>query len=126
LVPIVIEIAGSSTVMSGRRRGSSRSARVSPMVISSMPAMAMMSPGPASCRGRRLALQALGHEQLGDLDPLHAAVAAAPGDLLALADRPVVDPQQRQAAEEVRGVEVGDVRLQRAPRRRRPAPGWSR
>ena len=47
-VPIVIEMAGSSTVIRGSGRGSSRSARVSPMVISGMPATAMMSPGPAS------------------------------------------------------------------------------
>ncbi len=53
LVPIVIEIAGSSTVMSGRGRGSSRSARVSPIMMSSMPAMAMMSPGPALLSGSR-------------------------------------------------------------------------
>ena len=53
LMPIVIEIAGSSTVMSGSGRGSSASARVSPMVISGMPATAMMSPGPACSAGRR-------------------------------------------------------------------------
>ena len=53
LMPIVIEIAGSSTVMSGSGRGSSASARVSPMVISGMPATAMMSPGPARSAGRR-------------------------------------------------------------------------
>jgi hypothetical protein len=67
LVPIVIEIAGSSTVISGSGRGSSRSARVSPIMMSGMPAMAMMSPGAGGLAGRRLALQALGHEQLGDL-----------------------------------------------------------
>ncbi len=47
LVPMVIEMAGSSTVISGNGRGSSGSARVSPMVISGMPATATMSPGPA-------------------------------------------------------------------------------
>ena len=46
-MPIVIEIAGSSTLMRGSGRGSSTSARVSPMVISAMPAIATMSPGPA-------------------------------------------------------------------------------
>ena len=45
--PIVIEMAGSSTVISGSGRGSSTSARVSPIMISGMPAMATMSPGPA-------------------------------------------------------------------------------
>ena len=53
LAPIVIEMAGSSTVMSGSGRGSSGSARVSPMVISGMPATAMMSPGPALSAGTR-------------------------------------------------------------------------
>ena len=45
--PIVIEMAGSSTVISGSGRGSSTSARVSPIMISGIPAMATMSPGPA-------------------------------------------------------------------------------
>ena len=58
-------------------------------------------------------LEGLGPEQLGDLDRLHRPVAAAPGHLLALAQRPVLDAEQGQAAEEVRGVEVGDVRLER-------------
>ena len=47
LVPIVIEIAGSSTWMSGSATGLSTSASVSPMVMSGMPATATMSPGPA-------------------------------------------------------------------------------
>ena len=50
---MVIEIAGSSTVMSGSGIGFSGSARVSPMVISGMPASAMMSPGPALSTGLR-------------------------------------------------------------------------
>ena len=53
LVPMVIEIAGSSTVISGSGRGSSASARVSPIMISGMPATAMMSPGPADSAGLR-------------------------------------------------------------------------
>ncbi len=53
LVPIVIEIAGSSTVISGSGRGSSGSARVSPIMISGMPAIAAMSPGPADSAGTR-------------------------------------------------------------------------
>ena len=81
------------------------------MVISGMPATAMMSPGPGLLG--RAALEGVGHQQLGDLDLLDRAVAAAPRDLLALADGAVVHAQQGQAAEEVRGVEVGDVRLQR-------------
>ena len=53
LVPITIDSAGSSTVMSGSGRGSSGSARVSPMVMSGSPATATMSPGPASSAGRK-------------------------------------------------------------------------
>ena len=58
-------------------------------------------------------LQRLGHVQLGDGRPLDRAVGAAPGDLLAVADRPVADPAERQATDVGRGVEVGDMRLQR-------------
>jgi len=46
--PIVIDIAGSSTVITSSGRGSPGSASVSPMVTSAMPATAMISPGPAS------------------------------------------------------------------------------
>ena len=53
LVPMVIEIAGSSTWISGSAIGFSASARVSPMVISGMPATATMSPGPADSPGLR-------------------------------------------------------------------------
>ncbi len=53
LVPMVIEMAGSSTWISGRATGFSGSARVSPMVISGMPATAQMSPGPATSPGLR-------------------------------------------------------------------------
>ena len=53
LIPMVMEMAGSSTVISGSGRGSSTSVRVSPMVISSMPATATISPGPADSAGTR-------------------------------------------------------------------------
>ena len=53
LTPIVIEMAGSSTVISGSGRGSSASASVSPIMISGIPATAMMSPGPADSAGTR-------------------------------------------------------------------------
>ena len=72
-MPIVIEIAGSSTVMSGSGTGFSRSASVSPMVISGMPATAMMSPGAG--RGAGHPLERLGHQKLGDLDGLLRPVA---------------------------------------------------
>src|SRR3954453_4792387 len=47
LMPMVIEIDGSSTVSGGSGRGSLGSARVSPIMMSSMPAIATRSPGPA-------------------------------------------------------------------------------
>ena len=53
LVPIVIEMAGSSIVIGAIGCGSSGSVSVSPMVMSGMPAIAAMSPGPASSAGTR-------------------------------------------------------------------------
>ena len=97
-MPIVIEIAGSSTVISGSATGFSGSASVSPIMMSGMPAIATMSPGPASQAG--LALEALGDEQLGDLDVLDRAVALHPRDLLALLQGALLDPDQREPAEE--------------------------
>lgn len=52
-MPIVIEMLGSSTMINGSGCGSSGSARVSPMVMSGMPAIATMSPGPADSAGSR-------------------------------------------------------------------------
>ena len=43
-MPTVIEMAGSSTVIGGSATGFSGSARVSPMVISAIPATAIRSP----------------------------------------------------------------------------------
>ncbi len=51
LVPMVIEMAGSSTWICGSGRTSSGSAMVSPMVMSGKPAMATMSPGAALSAG---------------------------------------------------------------------------
>ena len=53
LIPIVTPRAGSSIAIRGSGRGSSGSAIVSPIVISGMPASAMISPGPASSAGTR-------------------------------------------------------------------------
>ena len=113
LVPIVIEMAGSSTWISGSATGFSGSASVSPMVISGMPATAQMSPGPACVA--RLALEALGDQELGDLDRLDRAVALHPGHVLALLQMTLVHAHEGQPAEERRRVEVGDVGLQRRP-----------
>ena len=111
LIPIVIASLGSSTVITGSGRGSSGSASVSPIVTSGSPATAMSSPGPGLLGGD--AVERLGDVELGDLRALDRAVGAAPGDLLALADRAVADAAEREAAEVRRGVEVRDERLQR-------------
>ena len=52
-MPIVTEIDGSSTVMTGSGCGSSGSPSVSPIVTSGRPATAMISPGPASSADTR-------------------------------------------------------------------------
>ena len=52
-MPIVIEIDGSSTVMIGSGTGFSASAKVSPIVMFSKPATAIISPGPADSAGTR-------------------------------------------------------------------------
>ena len=52
-MPIVMPSAGSSMRSRGSGRGSSGSASVSPIVISGMPASAMISPGPASSAATR-------------------------------------------------------------------------
>ena len=53
LVPMVTEMAGSSTVMRGNAWAWSGSARVSPIMISGIPATATMSPATASSVGLR-------------------------------------------------------------------------
>ena len=111
LVPMVIEMAGSSTWISGSATGFSGSARVSPMVISGMPATATMSPGPADSPGLRSRPSVTRSSVI--LTFLTVPSRLHPGDGLALLQGALVDAQQRQAAEERRGVEVGDVRLQR-------------
>ncbi len=54
LVPMTTEMAGSSTVIVGRATGFSMSARVSPIMISGIPATATMSPATATSPGSRL------------------------------------------------------------------------
>ena len=53
LMPMITDSDGSSIAVTGSGCGSSRSASVSPIVISGMPAMAMISPGPASAASTR-------------------------------------------------------------------------
>ena len=121
LIPTTIESEGSSTVITGSGRGSSGSARVSPIVTSGRPATAMISPGPGLVGLDPV--ERLGHVEVGDRRALDRAVGAAPGDRRALADRPVADPAERQAADVGGGVEVGDVRLQRGARGRSSGAG---
>src|SRR6266508_4945746 len=59
------------------------------------------------------AVERLRHVQLGHLRALDLAVRAAPRDLLAPADRAVVDAAEREPADVRRRVEVRHVRLQR-------------
>ena len=58
-------------------------------------------------------VERLGHVQLGHLGALDRPVGAAPGDLLALPDRPVLHACEGEPADVRRSVEVGDERLQR-------------
>ena len=113
LTPRVMPMLGSSMLMTGSGLGSSGSARVSPIMISGMPATAMMSPGPAPSGGASTRFEGFGHVELRQPDALHGAVMAAPGDLLAFADAPVADPAKRQPPDVRRGVEVGHQRLER-------------
>ena len=62
--PMVIEIAGSSTVISGSGRGSSGSASVSPIMMSPMPATAMMSPADADIAGTRSSASVLNSSEI--------------------------------------------------------------
>ena len=108
---MVIEIDGSSTVSGGSGRGSFGSARVSPIMMSSMPAMATSSPGPALSAGVRVRPSVTSSSVILTFlivpSVLHQATCW-PFFIVA-----GVDAQQRQAAEVGRGVEVGDLRAQR-------------
>ena len=97
LIPIVIERLGSSTVDTGSGRGSSGSASVSPIVTSGRPATATISPGPASSASTRSSASVTYSSVT--LARSIRAVGAAPGDLLALADRPVLDAREREPAD---------------------------
>ena len=97
LIPIVIERLGSSTAVTGSGRGSSGSAIVSPIVTSGSPASATISPGPASSAGTRSSASVMKSSVTRAFSIV--AVRAAPGDLLALAERPVPDAQEREAAD---------------------------
>ena len=62
------------------------------------------------------AVERLGDEELRHSGVLDLAVRAAPGDLLPFSERAVADPEQCEATDVRRGVEVRDERLQRVVR----------
>ena len=81
--------------MTGSGRGSSRSASVSPMVD-----LGDAGDGDDLARPGLLGLDAVervGDVEVADLGVLDRAVGAAPGDRLALADRPVAHAAEREA-----------------------------
>ena len=65
---MVIEMAGSSTVISGRAIGFSGSASVSPIMMSGMPEMAQISPGPAFSAGLRVSASVISSSVMRTLD----------------------------------------------------------
>ena len=113
LVPSVIASDGSSIVITGSGRGSSGSAIVSPIMISSMPAMAITSPGPTRSAETRSRPSATNSSVI--LMRRDCAVGLAPGHLLALAQLALVHAAEREPAQVRRRVEVGDARLEGAP-----------
>jgi hypothetical protein len=115
LIPIVIDRLGSSTPITGKRARVVGSARVSPIRPRDARHRDQLS-GPGL--GRRHAIQRLGHVQLRRLRALDLSVRTAPGELLALPDRPLADPAEREPPHERRRVEVRDERLKRMPPRR--------
>ena len=108
-MPTVIESDGSSTEITGSGRGSSGSARVSPIITSGMPATAISSPRPAL---RLDAVEGLADEQLGDLHASDRPVSSTPRNS-SCGELPLLHTTEREPADVGRGVEVGDERLQR-------------
>ena len=82
LMPIVIERLGSSTTVTGRGRGSSGSAIVSPIVTSGQAGQRNDLARPCLIRGDPV--ERFGDQQVDNARVLDLAVRAAPGDLLAL------------------------------------------
>ena len=68
-----------------------------------------------ACGFDRDTLEALGAQQFGDAEVLEGAVHTGQAVGLALLQRAVVDTDQAESSEEVGGVDVGHVSLQRAP-----------
>ena len=111
LMPTVIEMAGSSTVMSG---SGDRVVEVGKRLADGDLGDPRDGDDVTGARGGAGdPLERLGHQQLGDLDGLLRPVPPQPGDVLTLAHRALVDAAQRQPAEERGGVEVRHVGLER-------------
>ncbi|MDP9613271.1 hypothetical protein JOF35_005609 [Streptomyces demainii] len=95
-MPMVMEMAGSSTVISGSATGFSGSARVSPIMMSGMPATAQMSPGPATSAGLRVSASVISSSVIRTLETvpsrlIHATVCpffSSPCSTLSSAIRP--------------------------------------
>ena len=124
LVATVTDRLGSSITIRGSRCGSSGSAIVSPIITSSRPATAMISPG-ARPLGRD-AIEALGDEQLGQLGAGDRAVLAAPCDGRAARDLAVADAAEREPAEVAATRRGSRPAPGRGASGRRSAPGCSR
>ena len=113
LTPIVIDRLGSSTSKAGSGRGSSGVGQRLPDRDLGKPRDGDDVAGASFVD--RDPVQRDRAQQLADLHPLDGSVEAAPRDLLAAPDRPVVHAAQREAAEVGRGIQVGDQRLQGRP-----------
>jgi hypothetical protein len=110
LIPIVIARLGSSTPMTG----GARVVRVGEGLADRH--LRDAGDGDQLTRAGLLggdAVERLADVKLCDLGALDRPVGAAPGDLLALPDRPLEDAAEREAAEVGRGVQVGHQGLQR-------------
>ncbi len=111
LIPTVMPSAGSSTAITGSGRGSSASAIVSPIVISGMPASAMISPGPASSASTRRSpsFTYSSDTRTGSIAPSRRHQAT----FWPFADRALVHAAEREPADVGVGVQVGHARLER-------------
>ena len=109
-MPMVIERLGSSTCSGSSAIGFSGSASVSPIVMSSKPATATMSPGPALWAGTRSRASVMKSSVI--LAYSIGAVDAAPRHALAALEVAVDHATQRESSQVRRGVEVAHERLE--------------
>ena len=111
-MPIVMPSAGSSTAITGSGRGSSGSAIVSPIVISGMPARAMISPGAGLVGGHALRCP---RSRTARVTRTRSTLPSRrhQATVWPFAMRAVVHAAEREPADVRVGVEVRDERLQR-------------